>query len=254
MELERRVSGFSSLFSHLFFKIKSPRCLLWGLLVSCVGAAVPEHRAGAVRLQPTSQGGKTLRNSSLAGSVRFCNGSRPDPGAGESGLTPKPGWAGAGVTHGDAAARGRPCPFVPCFGVGPSLFRGLDNPKNQRCRRERAGSETGPGVSEGGWGQCQGRSSPGVGICRRGEDSEPSVQGVLITKSLIIFSVRVVADSVRVVVFLIRDQSVGNCVVNTSQGQVWDLTAGPGPGEAAQPGMGSGIVLNSHICFPGLRS
>lgn len=140
----------SSLFSHLFFKIKSPRCLLWGLLVSCVGAAVPEHRAGAVRLQPTSQGGKTLRNSSLAGSVRFCNGSRPDPGAGESGLTPKPGWAGAGVTHGDAAARGHPCPFVPCFGVGPSLFRGLDNPKNQRCRRERAGSETGPGVSEGG--------------------------------------------------------------------------------------------------------
>lgn len=43
-------------------------------------------------------------------------------------------------------------------------------------------------------------------------------------------------------------------MVNTSQGQVWDLTAGLGPGEAAQPGMGSGIVLNSHICFPGLRS
>lgn len=50
---------FFPFFPSLFFKIKSPRCLLWGLLVSCLGA-VPEHRAGVVRLQPTSQGGKTL--------------------------------------------------------------------------------------------------------------------------------------------------------------------------------------------------
>lgn len=96
-------------------------------------------------------------------------------------------------------------------------------------------------------------SVPRVGICHRGEGSEPSVQGVLITKSLIIFRVRVVADPVRNVGFLIRDQSVGNCVVNTSQSQVWDWTSGPGPGEA-QPGMGSGILLYSHICFPGPRS
>lgn len=54
------------------------------------------------------------------------------------------------MTHGDAAARGHPCPFVPCFGVGPSLFRGLDNPKNLRCRRESAGSQTGAGVSARG--------------------------------------------------------------------------------------------------------
>lgn len=90
---------FFPFFPSLFFKIKSPRCLLRGLLVSCVGA-VPEHRAGVVWLQPTSQGGKTLRNSSLAGSVGFCNGSRPDPGAGESGLTPKPGWVKPGLEQG----------------------------------------------------------------------------------------------------------------------------------------------------------
>lgn len=67
------------------------------------------------------------------------------------------------------------------------LVWALDHPKNQEGT---AGSQTGAGVSA--------RSSAPQG--RDLLKTEPSVHGVLITNSLIIFSLSVVADSVGIVV------------------------------------------------------
>lgn len=89
MELERRVWGFLPFSPPIFYlKSSATKCLLWVLLVSY------EQPMGVVWLQPISQGEKTLRNSSLAGSVGFCEGrggGQSSRGS-ESGLTPQPGW------------------------------------------------------------------------------------------------------------------------------------------------------------------
>lgn len=133
---------FLPFFPIFCLKSRATKCLLWCLPVSCVGAA-SEQQMGVVWLQPISQGEKTLRNSSLAGSVGFCNGSRPTPGQVSQACRPalERGWLT--VTQ----PRGHPHSLVPCSGAVPSLFWGLDNPKDQRCRRERATSQTRAGVS-----------------------------------------------------------------------------------------------------------
>lgn len=131
--------------------------------------------------------------------------------------------------------RGHPHSFVPCFGAVPSLVWGLDDPKNQRCGRERAGSQTGAGSAG---------APHGPGFAAGGKTELP-VRGVLVTKSLIIFSVRVVANSVRILGFShwgsIRRELCG------------DHLPGPGVGLDLRAGARgrSGNLLNSHICFPG---
>lgn len=236
------------LFPSLSFKNVSCNVLLMrfaGVLYSWEGA-VPEQQTGIAQSQPECPGeGKCCENSSLAGSVVFYNGTWPTPGAGEL-VFDALIWLGeTGIRgHSDSRWQQPPCAIRAClFRNVLLLFSAemvLDNPKNRHCQKERAGSQAGTGVSAGSAAPRQ----LGERICHGGDDSEPLAQGVLIANYLwssycgrfpqerCFFSSGIIP------------LGVARWTPAAAGGAELDLRA------MSKGGGGTGIIFNSHICFP----